>query len=48
MVRTHNGGTEWFKVNKGVRHDYILSTFFFNLFGEQIMRRAELEAQVSE
>ena len=37
---------ERFKVNKGVRQGCILSTFLFNIYGEQIMRTAGLEDRV--
>ena len=43
MTRTQYGVTEWFKVNKGVRQRCILSPFLFNLYREQIMRKAGLE-----
>ena len=42
-VRTGHGTTDWFQIGKGVRQGCILSPCLFNLYGEHIMRNAELE-----
>ena len=42
-VRTGHGATEWFQIGKGVRQGCILSSCFFNLYAEYIMRNAGLE-----
>ena len=42
-VRTGHGTTDWFKIGKGVRQDYILSPCLFNFCAEYIMRNAKLE-----
>ena len=33
-VRTRHGTTEWFKIGKGVRQDYISSHSLLNLYAE--------------
>ena len=42
-VRTRHGRTDWFQIEKGVRHGCILSPCLFNLYAEYIMRNAGLE-----
>ena len=42
-VRTEQGLTEWFKIEKGVRQGSILSPYLFNLYAENIIRNAGLE-----
>ena len=42
-VKTGHGTTVWFQIGKGVRQDYILSPFLFNLYAEHFMKNAELE-----
>ena len=42
-VRTGHGTTDWFQVGKGVRQGCILSSCWFNLYVEYIMRNAVLE-----
>ncbi|XP_077177278.1 succinate dehydrogenase assembly factor 2, mitochondrial isoform X1 [Paroedura picta] len=42
-VRTGNGITDWFKIEKGVRQDCILSPCLFNLYTEHIMRKVGLD-----
>jgi hypothetical protein len=42
-VRTEHGLTEWFKIQRGVRQGCILSPHLFNLYGEAIMRNANLD-----
>ena len=42
-VRTGHGTTDWFQIGKGVCQGCILSPFFYNLYGENIMRKAGLE-----
>jgi len=45
-VRTGHGTTDWFQFGKGVRQGYILSPYFFNLYGKYIMQNGGLnEAQ---
>jgi hypothetical protein len=39
-VRTSNGNTDWFKIERGVRQGCILSPSFFNVYAEEIMREA--------
>ena len=36
-VRTGHGTTDWFRIGKGVRQDYISSPCLFNLYAEYIM-----------
>ena len=42
-VRTGRGTTNWFQIGKGVHQGCILSSFWFNLSAEYIMRNAGLE-----
>ncbi|XP_070787911.1 uncharacterized protein [Pituophis catenifer annectens] len=42
-VRTGHGTTDWFKIEKGVQQDCILSPCLFNLYAEHIVRKAELD-----
>ena len=42
-VRTLYGTTDWFKIEKEVRQDCLLSPCLFNLFAEYIMRNARLD-----
>ena len=42
-VRTGNGTTDWFQIGKGVNQGCILSLCLFNLYAEDIMRKAGLE-----
>ena len=42
-VRTGHGTTDWFKIGKGLRQDYILSPCLFNLYGEYMMRNTGLD-----
>ena len=42
-VRTGHGTTDWFQIEKGVHHGYILSPCSFNLYAEYIMRNAGLD-----
>ena len=42
-VRTRHGTMDWFKIEKGVYQDCILSLCLFNLYAEYIMRNAGLE-----
>ena len=42
-VRTGHGTIDWFQIGKGVRQGCILSSCFFNLYAEYIMRIAGLE-----
>ena len=45
--RTGHGTTDWFQIGKGVRQGCILSPCLFNLYAEDIMRKAGLdEAQL--
>ena len=41
-VRTLYGTTDWFKIEKGVLRQLLVSTFLFNLYAEHIMRNAGL------
>ena len=42
-VRTGHGTTDWFRIGKGVRQGCILSSCFFNLYAEYVMRNAGLD-----
>ena len=42
-VRTGHGTTDWFHVGKGVHPGCILSSCFFNLYAQYIMRNARLD-----
>ena len=42
-VRTGHGTKDWFQIGKGVCQGCILSSCFFNLYAEYIMRNAGLE-----
>ena len=42
-VRTGHGTTDWFQIGKGVHQGCMLSPCLFNLYAENIMRRAGLE-----
>ena len=42
-VRTGHGTTDWFQIRKGVHQGCILSSCFFNLYAEYIMRNAGLD-----
>ena len=42
-VRTLYGTTGWFKIEKGVQQDCLLSPCFFNLYAEHIMRNSGLD-----
>ena len=42
-VRTGHGTTDWFKIEKGVHEDCIVSPFLFNLHAECIKRNAGLD-----
>ena len=43
IVRTGRGTTDWFQIGKGVYQSCILSSCFFNLYAEYIMRNSGLE-----
>ena len=43
-VRTGHGTTDWFQTGKGVHQGCILSPCLFNLYAEDIMRNAGLDA----
>ena len=42
-VRIWHGKTDWLQLGKGLRQGCILSPCFYNLYGENIMRKAGLE-----
>ena len=42
-VRTGHGTTDWFQIGKGVHQGCILSSCFFNLYTEYIIRNTGLE-----
>ena len=42
-VRTRHGTTDWLQVGKGVHLGCVLSSCFFNLYAEYIMRNAGLD-----
>ena len=42
-VRTLYGTTDWFKTEKRLQQDYLLSPCFFNLYAEHIMKNARLD-----
>ena len=42
-VRTLYGTTDWFKIEKGVQQDCLLSPCLFNLYAEYIMRNTRLD-----
>ena len=42
-VSTGHGTMDWFKIGKGIRQDYILSPWLFNLYVEYIMWNAGLD-----
>ena len=42
-VRTLNGPTDWFKIEKGVQRGCLLSPCLFNLYTEHVMRNAGLD-----
>ena len=43
IVRTGHGTTDWFQIGKGGHQGCILSTCFFNLYVEYVMRNARLD-----
>ena len=48
-VRTLYGTTDWFRIEKGVRQNCLLSLSLFNLYTEHIIRNAgqdELQAEI--
>ena len=42
-VRTLYGTTDWFRIEKGVQQDCLLSPCLFNLYSEHILRNAGLD-----
>ena len=42
-VRTRHGTMDWFKTGKGVRQDWTLSRYLFNLYEEHIMWNTRLD-----
>ena len=47
-VGTGHGTTDWFQIEKGVRHGCILSPCLFNFYTEYIMQNAMLEESQAE
>ena len=47
-VRTGHGTTDWLQIGKGVHQGCILSSYFFNLYAENIMRNAWLDEAQAE
>ena len=47
-VRTGHGTTDWFKIGKRIRQDCTLSSCFFNLHAEYIMRNTRLDEEQAE
>ena len=43
MVRTRDGTTDWFQIEKGICQGCILSPWLFNLYPEYIMWNAGLD-----
>ena len=43
QFRTRHGSTDWIQIGKGVHEGYILSSCFFNLYAEYIMRNDGLD-----
>ena len=43
ILRTLYGTTDWFKIEKGVWQECLLSLCLFNLYAEHIMRNAGLD-----
>ena len=43
QVRTRHGTTDWFKIGKGVRQGYMLSSCLFSLYADYIMQNAGLD-----
>ena len=43
VVRPLYGAADWFKIEKGVRQDCLLSSCLFNLYAEHIIRNAGLD-----
>ena len=43
IAGTGHGTTDWFQIGKGVRQSCILSPCLFNLYAEDIMRKAGLD-----
>ena len=43
IVKTGHGTMDWFQTGKGIRQDYILSPWLFNLYAEYMMWNAGLD-----